>query len=747
MNYFRISLILLLILSSDLIAKERYKWYKGEKKFFEEREEIKYIVFQDVQSEIELSQILNNQWEIENFNNYNIESLELNRDYLAHSNSKHAIIRKVDFNLSSKLPENKKIIYESNFISNINGDEIGISNLIYVKLKSEFDMDLLKDVVSEFNIQIVGKDPLMSKWYILECTKFSHGIDAMDIANKIYESQFFEYASPSLIPTKSQATCTNEPYISWSLINTGYLGGTPDVDTDICEAWAITKGDPTIKVAVIDHGVEKNHPDLPNVLNGFDAMTNSTPSVIHGNHGTPCAGIIAAKENNAEGVAGIAPNVKILPISHTLYDALQAPGIEQQYALAINWAWQNGADVISNSWASLTLENEIIDVAINNALTQGRNGLGCVVVFASGNDGLPSVNYPANSNPKILAVGGVDRCGIRSGRSDILPNSCDPWPPGSQPAAQFGTELDVVGPGTSVITTDREAPNGYETSSDYVSFAGTSAATPFVAGVAALILSVDNCLTVEEVNDIIESTAKKVGGYLYGNKPGRNNGSWHNVTGYGFANAAGAVHLALNQYYRQNSTETSVTKVYANHQGPVWAGKDVINPDYLGIGIGDYTVSSSANIRFKSTQEIRLEPGFVAEDGSEFYATIESFNGDCDVWNSSMRVGRNTAFDLENQIIENKVNTIESNISIYPNPFSNSFTVEIKLEDRLKTEYLNTMSLTLFNSHGKIILSNSVDMENEIIFEQVVPEGDYGFLICKICINNECEVFKLIKSN
>ncbi len=736
-----------MILGLNSFAEERYKWYMGEKKYFTVNESIKYVIFQDIPSENELSQLLNKQWRIEFFEKYQNESLELSRNYIPHLNTKHAILRKVDASVNTKLPFDERIIYESNFISNLNEDEMGISNLIYVKLKSELDLDLLKNVADEFNIHIVGKDPLMSKWYILECTKFSNGIDAMDIANKIYESRIFKYASPSLIPNKSQTTCTNDPFISWSLINTGYLGGTPNVDTDICEAWAITKGDPTIKVAVIDQGVEKNHPDLPNVLNGFDAMTNSTPSVIHGNHGTPCAGIIAAKENNGTGVAGIAPNVKILPISHTLGLPGIVPGIEQKYALAINWAWQNGADVLSNSWAHSSYDNEIIYDAIENALELGRNGLGCVVVFGTGNDGTGFVNYPANSNPKILAVGGVDRCGIRSGRSDVIPNSCDPWSPAWQPAAQIGPELDIVGPGSSVITTDRQAPNGYESTADYYSFGGTSASTPFVAGIAALVLSVDNCLTVEEVNDIIESTAKKVGGYGYNNKPGRNNGSWSGVTGYGFANAAGAVNKALNQYYRQNSTETSITKVYANHQGSIWAGKNVINPDYLGIGIGDYTVSSSADIRFKSTQEIRLEPGFIAEDGSEFYASIETFNGDCDVWSNNMRFGGNTAYDLENQIIENTERTKDSWISIYPNPFSNSFTIDIHLENHSNDQVENQVNLTLYNSLGKIILHRNMNIEKEVMFEQPAPEGNYDIIFCKICINNECEIFKLIKIN
>jgi len=231
------------------------------------------------------------------------------------------------------------------------------------------------------------------------------------------------------------------------------------------------------------------------------------------------------------------------------------PNIKQKLANGINWAVQNGAHIISNSWGSDLLISSLIDDAITNALTNGRGSLGCVVVFATGNDN-GAVQYPANSNPNILAVGAMSQCGQRKS-----PTSCDTefrW------GSNFGATLDIVAPGVLIPTTDRTGVNGYNpnipihtwsggnllttdyTNNDYTTwFNGTSSACPHVAGVAALILSVNPSLTGPQVRDIIEQTAQKVGGYNYTTTTGRPNGTWHNEMGYGLVNALCAVQNAL----------------------------------------------------------------------------------------------------------------------------------------------------------------------------------------------------------
>jgi len=125
---------------------------------------------------------------------------------------------------------------------------------------------------------------------------------------------------------------------------------------------------------------------------------------------------------------------------------------------------------------------------------------------------------PANSNPDILTVGAITSSGSRSDFSN------------------YGSQLDVVAPGTDILST---VPNNLIGNSS-----GTSMASPHVAGIAALVLSVNPCLTGKQVRDIIEQTAQKVGNYSYANDSDRYNGAWNNEMGYGLVNAYEAVKKA-----------------------------------------------------------------------------------------------------------------------------------------------------------------------------------------------------------
>ncbi|TPE17930.1 S8 family serine peptidase [Tannerella forsythia] len=185
-------------------------------------------------------------------------------------------------------------------------------------------------------------------------------------------------------------------------------------------------------VAVVDQGIELNHPDLVANIHplNFDTETGSSPSIVRGNHGVACAGIIGASGNNAIGIRGVAPNARLMSISNSLE---AAPMSRIKRGEGINWAVQNGADIISNSWGS-SVQYQIIDDAITNALVNGRNGRGCIVLFASGNDNR-AVNYPANSNPNILIVGAISPCGQRKS-----PTSCD----GEGWGSNYGSQLDVA---------------------------------------------------------------------------------------------------------------------------------------------------------------------------------------------------------------------------------------------------------------------------------------------------------------
>jgi len=476
----------------------------------------------------------------------------------------------------TELEEYNSVRNASPYFKDKNGDRIGLSEYLYVKLRKDGDIESLAKMASELGAKIIGQNEFMPLWFTLKTSQKSK-LNALEIANKLYESGNFQHVEPDLM-FEDLTNDPNDPLFidQWGLENTSQYGGTAGVDINALDAWERTKGSRDVVVAVLDHGFEMNHPDLAGNTfgTGFDTGSNSTPAQVLGSHGTACAGIIGAVQDNNQGVSGVAPNAQLMSISNAL---VTSPTITQELANGISWAWQNGADVISNSWGHNSLASALIDNAITNALNNGRGGLGTVVVFSAGNDNA-NVIYPANSNPDIIAVGASDDCGLRVDPTGG--SSCLSW--NSFQGSCFGNTLDVMGPGAMISTTDRQGGIGYD-GTDYTdSFGGTSSACPMVAGVAALILSVNPCLTHDEVEDIIEQTAQKVGGYAYAATGGRPNGTWHNEMGYGLVDADAAVQMAQ-QMLPNNITYDIYSKdrpfdtgVEPNPDGgPMWISEDI----------------------------------------------------------------------------------------------------------------------------------------------------------------------------
>lgn len=419
----------------------------------------------------------------------------------------------------------------------VEGKLVNVSNNFYVKLRSPDDIGKLQQMATQYGVEIIGNDEFMPLWYTLSCNAASEK-NAIEAANLFMESQQFVCSEPEFCYSK--ATLSNDEMYSqqWNLKNTGELYGIEGVDINVEEAWNTTKGSGVV-VAVFDQGVDKNHPDLNIYPMSYDATTGTSPSVIVSNdesgHGTACAGIIAAKQDNEIGISGIAPESQIMPISISL---VEGEYTSQQIAHGFSWAWRNGADIISNSWGGMN-GSWRIDEAIDSALCSGRNGKGCVVVFAAGNDG-GEVCYPANSNPKIITVGGITPWGKRTTFGYMEDNILARF------SSCYGSHLDVVAPSMLIPTTDISGNGGYNSSNYYHNFGGTSAACPHVAGIAALLLSVDPELTSEGVASIIEHTARKVRNdlYIYQNDTIHLSGTWNNEVGYGLVDAARAVDIA-----------------------------------------------------------------------------------------------------------------------------------------------------------------------------------------------------------
>ncbi|NIT60174.1 MAG: S8 family serine peptidase, partial [Aliifodinibius sp.] len=203
------------------------------------------------------------------------------------------------------------------------------------------------------------------------------------------------------------------------LHNTGQTGGVNDADIDAPEAWDMTKGSSSITIAVLDEG-GMAHEDLPasRIVPGYDYFYLDNDPSPGGNeaHGMAAAGIVAATHNSI-GIAGVAPNCKIMPIR--IFDEYGVGTSIDNVADAIDYAWQNGADILSNSWGYNSCDpNDPLLVpiryAINRALYNGRNGKGSVVVFSAGNTANRSsgnygcIAFPANLDG-VITVGASDK--------------------------------------------------------------------------------------------------------------------------------------------------------------------------------------------------------------------------------------------------------------------------------------------------------------------------------------------------
>lgn len=377
----------------------------------------------------------------------------------------------------------------------------------------------------------------------------SNGGDSVALANKLHESDEVEFAQPNFVHLSPRLAVPLSPVVGsmYGLSGNGETEEEPMVDTmrpevrealealqpvappaaaptasvsdpafgsqwnlrkiKAPEAWDISMGSSAISVAVIDEGCDMNHEDIAYRTPGYDAYAGDNNPQPTGNdaHGTACGGIAAMRPNNGRGGAGVAPNCRILPvriakgIGGGYWDTTDA-----KVADGIRTAVNRGADVLSNSYglgASTVVTN-----AFRFAQTSGRSGKGCPIAAATGNGDVRGVIYPANLSPTIpgfLAVGASNEWDQRKSRTSLDGENW--W------GSNFGPEVDVVAPGVHIYASDIMGAAGYGSGNYTPTFNGTSSATPHVAGMMALILSVDPDLRSWEVEDIIKLTADDFG--------------------------------------------------------------------------------------------------------------------------------------------------------------------------------------------------------------------------------------------
>jgi|GEM_PF-1081338 len=389
----------------------------------------------------------------------------------------------------------------------------------------------------------------------------------LDIAKRYYEETAVKFCHPNFIRLiKRLSTTPNDTYFTsqWALNNTGQTGGTVDADIDAPEAWDSTQGREAIVIAIIDEGVDTTHEDLSSkIVSQYDAIDQDNvqqPNSWDG-HGTACAGIAAAATNNSKGVAGVAWKCSIMPI-RIAYSESGDPGTwittDAIISDGVVTAVVRGADVLSNSWGSYS-SSDIIHNAIKFAKREGREGKGCVIACAVGNDDLNSILYPARYD-EVIAVGATNEWDER--KSPTSQDGENWW------GSNYGAELDLVAPGVHIWTTDISGSGGYNTGNPadgdaaghyFNRFNGTSSATPHVAGLAALILSVGSDFSSDEVQDTIESSADDEVGIPSEDTPG-----WDQYMGHGRINAHEAISGVSNVVY-VGGTMSENTIWDANH--------------------------------------------------------------------------------------------------------------------------------------------------------------------------------------
>jgi subtilisin family serine protease len=372
-------------------------------------------------------------------------------------------------------------------------------------------------------VQIVST--LSPDVYVLRVNPGS-GVDALTMANRYEEEDVALYGEPNFytlfsrssepqpeaIDTISQRmNVPNDPFfgLQWFFDNTGqFSGSSPNADIQATQAWSITEGSSSIIIAVLDDGVQINHPDLAaKIVSPYDAVTgDNDPSPFdtaitraEDGHGTAVAGLVGAVSGNNLGVAGTCRLCRIMPIrifrSELTGSGVQLIGSVTFTTNAINWAVNNGAAVLSNSWGQTPSTS--VTNAFRNATTNGRGGLGAVVAVAAGNSYQSAVAYPASLAsvlPGFLAVGASNWCAqIKTPTNDAC-NGFEPW------GNNWGSEVGITAPGHRLATTDLTGADGY-VNEDYVYFNGTSGATPILAGVAGLVLSQNPTWTADRVRE------------------------------------------------------------------------------------------------------------------------------------------------------------------------------------------------------------------------------------------------------
>lgn len=418
-----------------------------------------------------------------------------------------------------------------------------LTDEITVQFKPEVKDDEIENLTAELGLSLVKEVTGLPRTFVFRVTTQAKE-NPIKISNRLVASDKVLVSEPNIVvPTRRFHTPTDDLFTEqWHLHNSGGIFLSPASHIDAVRAWDIERGQRSVVVAVIDDSVDVHHTDFqgdgkivaPRDFAGQDF--EPLPESAEDNHGTACAGVAVAEENG-QGVVGGAPGCALMPIRMS---GIDDTAIEDMF----RWAMQNGASVISCSWGAaakvfpLSLRKSN---ALHQAATAGRNGLGCVIVFAAGNSNRP-VNGVVDEQgwPNDFFSGPTQWLDGFSIHPDVIAVAACTSEVRKSAYSNWGTEISVCAPssnghpdmsiltpegwvpihtfpritsplrGRGIVTTDRVGPSGYSSTDYTFSFGGTSSACPTVAGVAGLVLSANPDLTAREVKEILEETADKI---------------------------------------------------------------------------------------------------------------------------------------------------------------------------------------------------------------------------------------------
>ena len=584
------------------------------------------------------------------------------------------------------------------------------------------NMDTIEDLIDDLNLTEIDDFGQARVGRFRKSTKDN----LMTVLTTLNSSNHVGFAEPNFIELEVMSTHPNDPYYAgttpatfghqWGLHNptTSAPYFTMDSDIDAPEAWDYETGSSDVKIAVLDDGIPVDlsngdliHPDLdddsrisygecyaedPWGLETYTILDNS-------GHGTHVAGIIGAETNNSTGIAGVAWGCKLLAIKVYQNSAFNSWAFLQGVQAAID----SSANIISCSIAS-EFYNENFETAVHHADTSG-----IVQVYATGNDGDDLMYYPAlfaetNGHPddnetqvgysSVISVGSSDSNDDVSDFSSYVPNE---------------DYVRVCAPGGDILVSGYYTRNIWSTwweyelgenGSLYAFDAGTSMATPLVAGVAGLILSRFPSLTASEVRILLEQSADDIESAGFDDK-----------SGYGRINA----HTALAPPAAPQTLR--LTGTGGQHPQLTWDAND--EPDltsyqiYRKEGTGNWVNIRTVNKTTTTWEDNGVTIGDKFDPWVYYKITAEDYTEQESPYSNSVstRLGSTSkeiaGADQENNNIPTRYDLSE----VYPNPFNPSTTIMYELPE------ISNVSIVIYDMLGRTMWSSS---------ESAKPAGYYS---------------------